>query len=326
MKITHVSCTLFALLATLPAAVTAQEGRGQTPPAGRGQTPPPAGRGQTPPAGEKPAPVPQNPPTARAQAAAQQNAAGQNLRTRFNAAVDELQKKAEARGATREDYQRVLDQMTAAAREHESVAPGLATLRQRAAARMEAIETRARAGAVDAVEFDALRDSLVDMDLEVAAGRLKGAALGGKYTRAEYQGFLDAWNARASAAKEGNPELDAITTRAKAALEAVEKRAREASLTEADVAPLTEAVAEFRSAHALGSLERRALNKRAVKADYDDVIEAVRASSGDEIAKKVADRLEQMKSAVESGSITREQFAEMRTMMMKRARSAASPK
>jgi len=285
MKLTTLSVTLLAALAAFPAPASAQ--------------------------------------TARADAAAAQNAP--NLRARFHAAVEELQKKAEARGATREDYQRVLDQLTAAAKEYETVAPGLGSLRQRAAARIEDIEVRARAGAIDAQEFDALRDALVDMDLEIALGRLKAAAMAGKFTRAEYQGFLDAWTARAAAAKEGNPELDAITTRAKAALDAIEKRAKEA-LKDSDLVPLGDCVAEYRTTFAVRALEQKAMAKKAVKADYDDVTEAVRASSGDEIAKKVAARLEQLKAAAEGGRITREEFVELRGMLMKRARAAGSGK
>lgn len=267
----------------------------------------------------------QTPAPARAQAAAVQ--AAPNLRARLNAAIEDLQKKALARGATREDYQRVADQLTAAAQEYEATTPAVTGLRQRAAARIEEIETRARAGAVDALEFDALRDSLIDMELEIALGRLKAAALAGKYTRAEHQAFLDAWTARAASAKEGNPELDAITTRAKAALESIEKRAKEATgFKDADLAPLGDCVAEYRTTFAVRSLEKKALDKKATKADFDDVTAAVRASSGEEIAKKVAERLEQLKAAVEGGRITREQFAELRTMLMTRARAAASGK
>lgn len=295
MKLTTASVAFLAALVAFPATASAQ----------------------TPAPGQAPA-------GARAQAAAQKTP---NLRARLNAAIEDLQAKALARGATREDYQRVLEQLTAASTELEPTTPGLAPLRQRAAARLEGIETSARAGAVDAVEFDALRDSLVDMDLEVALARLKAAAKAGKYTRAEYQGFLDAWTARAASAKAGNPELDAITARAMAALEAVEKRAKEASpIQDSDVAPLGDCVAEYRSTFAVATLEKKALEKKATKADYDDVTESVRASSGDEIAKKVGERLEQLKKAVEGGRITREQFAELRAMMMTRARAAASGK
>ncbi len=78
MKITTATSTLLFVLAALPAATPAQT---------------PAG--------------------GRAEASAQ---ATPNLRARLNAAIEELQKKAVARGATREDYQRVVEQMTAAAR------------------------------------------------------------------------------------------------------------------------------------------------------------------------------------------------------------------
>lgn len=253
--------------------------------------------------------------------------AQQNLRVRFHAAIDELQKKAAARGATREDYQRLADQIATAAKEYEAASPAVASLRERAAARITDIETRARAGAVDAVEFDALRDQVVDMDLEIALGRLRAAAKEGKVTRAEYQAFQESWTARAAAAKAGNPELDAIAARAKAAVDAVQNRAKDAGpVQDADLAPISEAVAEYRSAAALASLERKAFDKKASKADYDDVQSAVRMSSGDEIAKKVGERLAQLQAAVEGGRITREEFAELKAMLMKRARAASSPK
>ncbi len=250
----------------------------------------------------------------------------QNLRARLNNAIEELQKKAIARGATREDYQRVVDQITAAAREFEATTPVLPSLRARAAARIEDIETRARAGAVEATEFDALRDHVIDMDLEIALGRLKAAALAGKFTRAEYQGFLDSWTARATTAKVGNAELDAITTRAKAALDAIEKRSKDAAkpITEVDVAPLADLTAIYRTTFWVAVLEEKALGKKATKADYDDVASVVTNSSDAEVAKKVATRLEELRKAAEGGRITREQFTELKTMLVTRARAAAS--
>jgi len=266
------------------------------------------------------------PSAAQSPAPATAPAETQNLRARLNNAIEELQKKAIARGATREDYQRVADQITAAAKEYETLTPAIPSLRARAAARIEDIETRARAGAVEAVEFDALRDHLVDMDLEIALGRLKAAALAGKFTRAEYQGFLGAWTARSTTAKAGNAELEAITTRAQAALDSIEKRAKDAAkpITEADVAPLADLTAEYRTTFWVAVLEEKALGKKATKADYDDVTSAVTASSGEEVAKKVAVRLEDLRKAAEGGRITREQFAELKTMLVTRARAAAS--
>jgi hypothetical protein len=285
MKLTIAAFSLFAVLAALPAPATAQD-----------------------PAGSR--------------AAAQ---TAPNLRARLNAAIQDLQTRAANRSATREDYQRVVDQLVAAAKEFEGLTPAIPTLRERAAARIADIETRARAGAVEATEFDALRDQLVDLDLEIALGRLKAAAQAGKYTRAEYQAFVDAWTARAAAAKDGNPELDAIAARAKAALEALEKRAKEASGPQlSDVTPLADAVGEYRTLSAVAALEKRALAKRASPADYDDVTAAVRVANGEEIAKKVQARLGELRAAAEGGRITREQFVELRTMLMNRARAASS--
>ncbi len=332
MKLTTATASLLALLVALPVAASAQTpGRGQTPPKERGQTPPKE-RGEKPkPTDEKPKPEGQKPAEREGREAPGRvhddgAATGQNLRARYAAAVDDLQKRALARGATREDYQRVLDQLTAGVQADEAATPAIAAQRQRIAARIQGIEERARAGAVEATEFDAVRDGLVDLDLEIALGRLTAAAKAGKYSRAEYKAFEQAWEARAEAAKAGNPELDAIAARTKAALEAIDKRAQSGAVPEADIAPLQDAVAEARANVALRRLEARAMDKKAVPADYEDVMAAVRASSGEEIAKKFKARLDELKTAVEGGRITREQFTELRTMLVKRARAAATDK
>jgi len=50
----------------------------------------------------------------------------------------------------------------------------------------------------------------------------------------------------------------------------------------------------------------------------------VRVASGDDIAKKVEARLAELRAAVEGGRITKEQFADLKTMLMTRARAASS--
>jgi aminoglycoside phosphotransferase len=240
-------------------------------------------------------------------------------------AIDELSKKAVGKTATKEDYTKLSEQIGASLKPLETEAPAITALRTRLQARIEEIEQRARAGAVDAQDFDAVRDALIDADLEVAIHRLRAAARAGKYSLREYQSILDALNARAAAAKAGNPELDAIANRAKAAIEAL-KGKDAASVKETDVQPIVDIIAEWRTMYAVQTLEHKALNKKSLKSDFDDVVAQVRATSGEDIAKKVEARLAELRAAVEGGRITKEQFADLKAMLMTRARAASSGK
>ncbi len=248
-----------------------------------------------------------------------------SLRTTANPAIDVLSKKAVEKTATKEDYTKLSEQLSASLKPLETEVPGVGGIRTRLQARIEEIEQRARAGAVDAQEFDALRDAMIDADLEVAISRLRAATRAGHYSMREYQAMLESFNNRAAAAKAGNPELDAIAARAKAAIEAL-KGKDGAAVKETDVQPIVDIVAEWRTMYAVQTLEHKALNKKALKSDFDDVLAQVRATSGDDVAKKVEARLAELRAAVEGGRITKEQFADLKAMLMTRARAAASGK
>lgn len=248
-----------------------------------------------------------------------------SVRTQVGPAIDDLSKKAVSKTATKEDYTKLVEVTTASLKPYEADAPGIPAIRTRLQARIEELEQRARAGAVDAQDFDALRDAMIDADLEIAIGRLRTAARAGKYSMREYQAVLEALNTRASAAKAGNPELDAITARAKAAIEALKGKEGPA-VKETDVQPIVDVIAEWRTMYAVQALEHKAMGKKATKSDYDDVVAHVRATSGDDIAKKVEARLAELRAAVDGGRITKEQFVELRAMLMTRARAASSGK
>jgi hypothetical protein len=239
--------------------------------------------------------------------------------------IEELSKKAVGKSATKEDYTKLSDQIAASLKPLETETPGVTPIRTRLQARIEEIEQRARAGAVDAQDFDALRDAMIDAELEVAINRLRMAARAGKYSMREYQATLDALNARATAAQSGNPDLDAIAARAKTAVETLKSKDA-ASVKETDVQPIADIVAEWRTMNAVQTLEHKAMGKKAMKSDFDDVVAQVRATSGDEIAKKVEARLAELRAAVEGGRITKEQFADLKAMLMTRARAASSGK
>jgi len=246
-----------------------------------------------------------------------------SLRTTVGPAIEEVSKKAVSKSATKEDYTKLNEQIASALKPFETEAPGVTGIRTRLQARIDEIEQRARAGAVDAQDFDALRDAMIDADLEIAIGRLRAAARAGKFTPREAMALLESFNARAAAAKAGNPELDAIAARAKAAIETL-KAKDAASVKETDVQPIVDIVAEWRTIYAVQTLEHKALSKKATKSDYDDLVAQVRVASGDDIAKKVEARLAELRAAVEGGRITKEQFADLKTMLMTRARAASS--
>jgi hypothetical protein len=211
-------------------------------------------------------------------------------------AIEELSKKAVAKTATKEDYTKLSNQIASALQPFEAEAPGLPALRTRLQARIEELEQRARAAAVDAQDFDAVRDAMIDAELEVAIARLRAAARAGKYSMREYQAILEAFNTRASAAKAGNPELDAIAARARAAIEAL-KGKDGTSVKETDVQPIIDCTAEWRTLYAVQTLQHKALNKKALKSDFDEVAAQVRSASSDDIAKKIEARLAEMRAA-----------------------------
>lgn len=253
----------------------------------------------------------------------------ESLRTRVNAALDQLAEKAKARGATRADYQHVADEITAAAKAYEAESPAALSTRDRLIARVNELETKAQTAMYDLLEIDIAKDQAIDLELDYALARLKMKALAGKVDASEFESLSKTLTARAEAAKSWNPEIDAITGRLQTAINALMERSKAAGkLTEGDFAMPLDTATEIHISNAYHRLEKRGMEKKAILSDYDDVLDAAkRVPQADaDMVKKVQARLDEIKEAVRSGKITREEFQKLKDLLFARARAASSPK
>jgi len=253
------------------------------------------------------------------------------LRARFNAAVDALRVKAEARNATRADYQRVIDEYKAAAAGYEVPAPMVFT-GDRLLARIGDLEVMAQSKMYELLELDILKDAAIDAELEYILTRIKtGVAASRQPSRTDWDAVMATLTARAEAAKSWNPEIDAIIGRLRAEIDALMMKSKAGPLVEKDLGTAVDIVKEVRLSNVVARLEKRGLEKVAIDSDFKDVSDAAKrvplpTAESAELVKKVDAKLEELKAAVKAGTITREQFASLREMLMIRARAAASPK
>ncbi len=253
------------------------------------------------------------------------------LRARFNAAVDALRVKAEARNATRADYQRVIDEYKAAAAGYEVPAPMVFT-GDRLLARIGDLEVMAQSKMYELLELDILKDAAIDAELEYILTRIKtGVAASRQPSRTDWDAVMATLTARAEAAKSWNPEIDAIIGRLRAEIDALMMKSKAGPLVEKDLGTAVDIVKEVRLSNVVARLEKRGLEKVAIDSDFKDVSDAAKrvplpTAESAELVKKVDAKLEELKAAVKAGRITREQFASLREMLMIRARAAASPK
>jgi len=253
------------------------------------------------------------------------------LRARFNAAVDALRVKAEARNATRADYQRVIDEYKAAAAGYEVPAPMVFT-GDRLLARIGDLEVMAQSKMYELLELDILKDAAIDAELEYILTRIKtGVAASRQPSRTDWDAVMATLTARAEAAKSWNPEIDAIIGRLRAEIDALMMKSKAGPLVEKDLGTAVDIVKEVRLSNVVARLEKRGLEKVAIDSDFKDVSDAAKrvplpTAESAELVKKVDAKLEELKAAIKGGRITREQFASLREMLMVRARAAASPK
>ncbi len=264
---------------------------------------------------------------AAAPAAAQEQAPA--LRERFNHAVDQLREASIERAASRADYQRVLDALVESARAYQAETPQALSLRERLTARIRDLENMARTAAIELVELDILKDQAIDVELDYALARLQERAVAGNASREDYQAVAKALTARAEAAKAWNPEIEAIAARLRAEVDKLMERAKNARLSKQDFEPAQDAATEIRASIVLTRLQMRGVEKKAISADFQDVSDVIERMPGagqDELRAKVQARLDELRDAVRSGRITREDFASLRTMVMNRAREASASK
>lgn len=252
------------------------------------------------------------------------------LRARFNAAVDALRVKAEARNATRADYQRVVDELKAAAAAYEVPAPTV-FLGERILQRIAELETAAQTKMYELLELDILKDQAIDAELEYAIARIQSGISARQPTRTDWDAIFANLTARADAAKAWNPAIDAIVPRLRAEIDALIAKAKAGPLVEKDLTTAKDIATEIRVSNVLTRLEKRGMEQKAIEADFADVADVAKripvpAADSTELVKKVNQRLDELRAAAKAGKITREQFAALRDLLMIRARAASSPK
>jgi len=254
----------------------------------------------------------------------------QALRTRFQAAVDALRVKAEARSATRADYQKVVDEYKAAAAAYEVPLTAI-FLSDRILARIAELETAAQTKMYELLELDILKDQAIDAELEYAIARIQSGIAARQPTRTDWDAIFANLTARADAAKAWNPAIDAIVPRLRAEIDALIVKAKAGPLVEKDLTTAKDIATEIRVSNVLTRLEKRGMEQKAIEADFADVADIAKripvpAADSTELVKKVNQRQDELRAAAKAGKITREQFAALRDLLMIRARAAASPK
>lgn len=249
----------------------------------------------------------------------------QTPRERFDKAVEQLRLAAVERKATREDYQRVLDALTATAQSYGTQSPAATSLRDRLAARIQELEARAEKAALETDDLDIVRDLMIDMHLEFALARLQAHAVAGKWAREDYDAVANALTARANHAKAWNPEIEGITKRLMAAIDALMERARAATLQPADFRLADSIATEARLSMALKRLEKRAHAKKVTPSDSADVFDAARRMRpSDETAlADVKAKLDAIESAVKTGKSIDAHYSALRELTMKKAQEAS---
>jgi hypothetical protein len=264
------------------------------------------------------------------------SATSPEMRARFNAMVDELAAKAAARTATRQDFQRVVDEMRTIANEYMET-KRITDIREKFLERMMELEQRAQQAQLMLMEFDVFKDLILDLDLQGIFQRTIDRARAGDVTRLQWTMYVEALQVRLDAAKAWNPEIDAIVGRLRAECERLEKRAGEA-MKQTELAPFESLHADMMVQSTAARLSRRALEPipgvRDPKGrfplatqDFTDVSSTLIGTGvpeSSELARKVKAKLDELRDAAQGGRITRAQFDELATLLLQRARAAVT--
>lgn len=251
-----------------------------------------------------------------------------DLRGRFNAMVDELAAKAAARNATRADFLKVVEELRSVANEYTEV-QRVGEIREKAIERMNQLEVKARDAMLTLMEFDVIKDLMIDLELEGVFAQTINRAREGKVTRLQWTMYTTALGQRADAAKAWNPEIDAIVGRLRAECERLEKRAGEA-LKPAELEPIQTLQADLMCQGVTARLSKRALQLKPnilVPQDFSDVKEVLihyRVPETSDFMRKVEARVAEIKAAAEGGRITRAECDALCTLLMQRARAAVT--
>ncbi|MBL8863236.1 MAG: hypothetical protein JNK02_14665 [Planctomycetes bacterium] len=253
-----------------------------------------------------------------------------DLRGRFDALVDELAKKAAARGATRQDFARVVEEVRSAANEYMGERR-VEQIRDKLIERINELEVKARDAQLMLMEFDVLKDLFIDLQCEGCVRRMAANVRAGKATRLEYAMVYQSLTLRAEAAMGWNPEIDAIIGRLRMEVEKLEKRAKEAmaALPATDLVPVMEAHADLMCRWVPVRLGKRAMQLKeiVVPKDFTDISETAAfygIAPTSDLGRKIEARLEQLRAAVAGGRISRADFDELDALLKQRARAAVS--
>jgi hypothetical protein len=242
-----------------------------------------------------------------------------DIEARLQRALDELEKKAEARQATREDFGRVRDLYTQRAKVAMTAGDASTVAEENAlapkfSAAMDELEKQAVAGNWSREQFNALRQGLIRR-ARAAAGGAPGAV------DAKQVDAMSASSKSSDAKSADSKGVDAKSAEAKAGGEGIEARFE----------------------LALASLEQKALARGATREDFGRVrdmleVRARQAIKGPDgvtpaaandpaiaaLVAKVQSALERLEKAHADGTIKAEDFAALRQMITQRARAAAS--
>ncbi|MDZ4774929.1 MAG: hypothetical protein SGI72_17560 [Planctomycetota bacterium] len=261
---------------------------------------------------------------------------------RLRAVIDELEKKAALRQATREDFKRVKDGLVERARQLNAQDPTVPSdLAAKFEASINALETKAREGNYNRDDFTALRESLIARGREAAKPSPVPASANVPLSEAQLQSALDS-------------ALDDLATKAEArsATRDDYTRVKEAFIARARAAAPNPALAtdrvtlEQRFISAIDKLENDAREGRFTRAEFqtmrDIYVSRVRAIAGSGVAPSVPETpvnpapatsgdlasqldvaLDQLATKAAERNATREDFGRVRDLMTARARAIA---
>lgn len=209
-----------------------------------------------------------------------------DVEARLQRALDDLEKKAEARNASREDFQRVRDAWEARAK---SAAPGAAA-------------PTAEAGAVDvAARFSRALDDL------------ENRAQAGEFSREEFAALRQSMASRARAAVGAKPESSSpapIEARFDEALATLESRALARGATREDFQRVKDLLVA--RARAAWTVQNGVAGVEPTDAQVEEIAAKYRAA------------LARLETATQNGTVTREEFTALRDVLAHRARGAVN--
>lgn len=256
------------------------------------------------------------------------------LRQRFCDVCDELAKKAVARNATREDYNRAVQAVRDLANAYIVETKRVEAIQDQLIQRIMDLQLRAKDKQIELMEFDALKDKAIDIELAGCLARMANMCRQGKATRLEYAMCYQALTLRANYAKDFNPEIEAIVGRLKEECQRLEKRAAEAiaggpPIGDKDLEPVWSKYWDVEAQAAVDRLGKGTILYKlpAVDADFAE-IRQVLLDSGvpdyGELIKKVDARLDEYRNAVLGGRITRLEYQNLCDLLCHRARAAVN--